>query len=682
MDLANSTARALEGPELIREAKRAGDWRQVLTALEDLLRQSQGPNTACCLAGKVLAESEQCFNMAIAACGKGKRWQHAIQVLVDMSGRQFTPDAVSYNAAITACARARRWHLALQLFAGMPRAAVARDVVSHNAAIDACKLGANWRLALVHWSHMSEDSFPRSTNAYNACISACKASSQWQWALWLFHEMRRERLQPTTITHSASMSACLQAGEWQVALLLFDLMLYTSAKRDTLVFNVALHACSHSGRWQLSLALLQELKGSALRADQISFSTAIAGVDADGRWDVALSLLLNMRAGGGVPNDVNRSGALKCFKRHGRWQAAVLAVLPFAHGKDGLVARTGAISAMQLQGVWEQALSATCSAQAGSTRPDGIMITAAISTMKGMWQRARGLLCGICGSARLQSTAAHNAALATFEARCWCHALQLALASRCAGLSLDAASFDCLMATCGHDGGDDGTCSWDQVLLLYSSMADARVSPGQRALDAALQAAPCPELLAALPRLALRPSAAKALICAAPRGGVGRVAEVNCQSLRFTQSSISARFHSGQRLEAKIRGLLRGSEDPLEDPWFMLTVVKYGDRLLCMSNRRLYCLQSYQARAQSRDDPWDGMVLARIFEWPNFSEGPEVFEEFVQQLNNARGYRLEDVTLREGGKTARAGSGAMSCWHHGVGQKQVEGVLTSPCDIE
>ena len=73
------------------------------------------------------------------------------------------------------------------------------------------------------------------------------------------------------------------------------------------------------------------------------------------------------------------------------------------------------------------------------------------------------------------------------------------------------------------------------------------------------------------------------------------------------------------------------------------------------------------------------MVLAHIFEWPNFSKGPEVFEEFVQQLNNARGYRLEDVTLREGvslndpsaryTKTARAGSRAMSCWHHGVGKR-------------
>ena len=41
--------------------------------------------------------------------------------------------------------------------------------------------------------------------------------------------------------------------------------------------------------------------------------------------------------------------------------------------------------------------------------------------------------------------------------------------------------------------------------------------------------------------------------------------------------------------EAKIRGLLRGREDP-RDPWFLLTVVQYGDQRLCMSNRRLYCL--------------------------------------------------------------------------------------------
>ena len=37
-----------------------------------------------------------------------------------------------------------------------------------------------------------------------------------------------------------------------------------------------------------------------------------------------------------------------------------------------------------------------------------------------------------------------------------------------------------------------------------------------------------------------------------------------------------------------------------------------------------------------------------MLEWPNFHENPDVFEEFVQQLNHAGGYRFQDVTLREG----------------------------------
>ena len=43
-----------------------------------------------------------------------------------------------------------------------------------------------------------------------------------------------------------------------------------------------------------------------------------------------------------------------------------------------------------------------------------------------------------------------------------------------------------------------------------------------------------------------------------------------------------------------------------------------------------------------------GKVRAIILEWPNFEENPAVFEEFVQQLNDASGYRFQEVTLREG----------------------------------
>ena len=55
-----------------------------------------------------------------------------------------------------------------------------------------------------------------------------------------------------------------------------------------------------------------------------------------------------------------------------------------------------------------------------------------------------------------------------------------------------------------------------------------------------------------------------------------------------------------------ISGFIRGDVDPQRDAWLILQVVKKGDRLISMDNRRLRCLHEWQRQAPSQ------LVLARI----------------------------------------------------------------------
>ena len=43
------------------------------------------------------------YSATISACEKGSQWNHALQLLREMTGREVQPEVISYSAAISAC---------------------------------------------------------------------------------------------------------------------------------------------------------------------------------------------------------------------------------------------------------------------------------------------------------------------------------------------------------------------------------------------------------------------------------------------------------------------------------------------------------------------------------------------------------------------------------------------------
>ena len=89
-------------------------------------------------------------------------------------------------------------------------------------------------------------------------------------------------------------------------------------------------------------------------------------------------------------------------------------------------------------------------------------------------------------------------------------------------------------------------------------------------------------------------------ICA-PATHVARFRQLSCPPFCRLPNAVGLRA-----IRNVISGFIRGDVDPQRDAWLILQVVKKGDRLISMDNRRLRCLHEWQRQAPSQ------LVLARI----------------------------------------------------------------------
>eukprot|EP00913_Durusdinium_trenchii_P023993 g22534.t1 len=214
-----------------------------------------------------------------------------------------------------------------------------------------------------------------------------------------------------------------------------------------------------------------------------------------------------------------------------------------------------------------------------------MMFTAAISAVQERWALGIRLLGRIAAQRLAENIIAVNAAAATLEYNHkWCLALYLCEAASMLGSPLESPGYDAILAACSRGR------AWQAVLQLSGAMSKAEVRFGHMACGARFEALKAG--LAALEQMGHKVQEG---------AGHGRIVQLKCDELRFSQSSISSRFHNGESLRVKIAQLVAGEA---LGPWFCLTVVRYGEHLLCMSNRRLYCLQSYQRLSPQ----WDGLL--------------------------------------------------------------------------
>jgi pentatricopeptide repeat protein len=152
------------------------------------------------------------YSVAISACGKGSKWERALELLSEMRERRIDPNAITYSAAISACEKGSQWEFALELLCEMRERRITPDVITYSAAISACEKGSQWERALELLSEMEQRGIEADAITYNAAISACEKGSQWERALALMSEMRERGLKPNVITYDALIIACHNAG--------------------------------------------------------------------------------------------------------------------------------------------------------------------------------------------------------------------------------------------------------------------------------------------------------------------------------------------------------------------------------------------------------------------------------------------------------------------------------------
>lgn len=170
----------------IRNGEKRAEWFTVLALFRDYSRHARDKAT------DVLHKS------AIAACAKGRQWQHALSLLGELSELKLecgSEGIVSYNSGIIACGKGGHWQQALSLLGEMMEANIEPTVISYSAAMSACEKSGQWQHALMLLRGMQEAKMVPSIISYSIGVTACEKSCHWQQSLSLLSETREAKLE-------------------------------------------------------------------------------------------------------------------------------------------------------------------------------------------------------------------------------------------------------------------------------------------------------------------------------------------------------------------------------------------------------------------------------------------------------------------------------------------------------
>ena len=208
-------------------------WREAL----DLMAQAPKPNNFLLTA-------------VLGACGRGKRWQRALQLLLDVGEHDVQPSAVAFNAAMSACGHAKHWQIAMGLLPEMMQRRLTPNSTTFGAAVNACGRMRMWKQVLALLALMRNRTLQANSWILHGAAWACARARHWAYAL---------ELQATTIL------------DWQVAMDLFD--------RRTFC-NEALRALCKLGRPRLAFMLLLNAKKPQHPANLPNLLSFVAGLEA------------------------------------------------------------------------------------------------------------------------------------------------------------------------------------------------------------------------------------------------------------------------------------------------------------------------------------------------------------------------------------------------------------------
>eukprot|EP00913_Durusdinium_trenchii_P017903 g16822.t1 len=367
----------------ISSLTKTGRWQEVLSLLADLpetvkanvtlgVSEKFFPRRALCIfvlwVQQARMKKNRCslmerwpriiYSSAINACAKGKQWQQALRVLLDLMEANLQPNAICFGAAINACDRCEEWLWPLALLDDMRKLDLsASEEFCINAAMSACGKNQQWEASLILFEQLSLADVQISTVTCNTAISACEKGKQWQRAMQLLISMPSLKALPDVISFSAAISSCEKGLQWPNAVALLDGMSLEAIHPNVISLNAVIGACSFDA-WQWGLHLLNNMDSWKLMPDVISFNSAIAACGTAEKWDMALRLLHSMRHSP-RPNSRTYNAAIAACERGSQWEQAfqVQELMKTRKVKVDIIGCGSLISACEKCKQWDQALS-------------------------------------------------------------------------------------------------------------------------------------------------------------------------------------------------------------------------------------------------------------------------------------------------------------------------------------
>lgn len=322
------------------------------------------------------------FSCAIAAFGRVRDADGALEVFERMERQRVVPDLICYSAAIVACQKGEKWRAAIGLLNKMEERGIQPDLITFNSVISVCDKGLQWRLALEVLSKMRGRGTPPDVISYSTAISACAKAGRCRTALELLDEMQSRGLAPTAITYNSAISAAEKGGRPRMALGLLQEMRRAGVEPSSISFSTAIAACAHSdgAHGESACKLLHEMWERRLQVDHVTYNTVLQACAGE-QWEFAIGLLDMMRTRGVHPDAITFTGAMHVCGKAGRWREALqlLEEMERRGVRPDVIAYSACISACEKGGEAAEAVGLLRQMPRAGLRPDQICYSAAIS---------------------------------------------------------------------------------------------------------------------------------------------------------------------------------------------------------------------------------------------------------------------------------------------------------------
>ncbi|CAN0160591.1 unnamed protein product, partial [Laminaria digitata] len=241
-----------------------------------------------------------------AACGRGKRWKPAVDLLETMRRQGLTPDAFSYSAAISACKNCERWEMALELLDDMRRRGLGKNLHSLNAAIAACASAGRWEPAMEILRGMETNGPKPDVFTYGSAIDAMAQGGKVDLALQTLRRMRASPSRypsPNTVCYNVALKALTREGLWREARELLTEVSADSAGAggggeervlDYLSYNSVIRACGAAGEVAEAVSTREEMRAAGIPADPYTYEALATACGLAGDWVAAEAMIREM----------------------------------------------------------------------------------------------------------------------------------------------------------------------------------------------------------------------------------------------------------------------------------------------------------------------------------------------------------------------------------------------------